>query len=442
MEIKHMVEDDRNLGVFRVHRSSMTSADLFQMEQVRILDRCWIYIGHESEVENPGDYRRRTVAGRPVFLVRSRDGQVRVFLNSCTHRGALICRRDTGRASVFQCFFHAWTFNTNGELVGVPGDDAYGPAFDRKELGLKQPPRVDSYRGFYFVSFNPLAEDLVTYLAGAKDYLDMVADQSSSGMRVIPGSNKYTVKANWKIMVESSLDGYHIIPTHRTYLEYITSFGTDDSGQTMQGRIPATAKSLGNGHCVVEAAAVNGRPIAHWHPLFGDDTRGEVAEARQQLVEAYGENRASQIGDTYRNLLIYPNLIINDIMVTTVRYIEPLDAQQMEVTAWHLVPREESQRMQSIRLDSYLTFLGPGGLPRPMTWRPWNPASPASGQPNPSGPTSPGECCGRFPRGRMNCRCGATGVSGTPICRGSARPMCRIGIPRRASQPPRARPGE
>ncbi len=365
MEIEHLVEDDRDRGVFRVHRSSMTSADLFHLEQARILEKCWMYIGHDSEVENPGDYRRRTVAGRPVFLVRSRDGQVRVFLNSCTHRGALVCRKDTGNALSFQCFFHAWTFNTYGELIGVPGEDAYGPAFDRKELGLRQPPRVDNYRGFYFVSFNPLADDLITYLAGARDYLDLVLDQSRSGMRVIPGSNKYTVKANWKLMVESSLDGYHIVPTHRTYLDYMASLGTDESGQTMHGRVPATAKSLGNGHCVVEAAARNGRPIAHWHPLFGEDTRGEVAETRQQLVETYGESRACQIADTYRNLLIYPNLIINDIMVTTVRYIEPLDAQQMEITAWHLVPREESQRMQSIRLDSYLTFLGPGGFATP-----------------------------------------------------------------------------
>ncbi len=365
MEIEHLVEDDRKRGVFRVHRSSMTSVDLFHQEQKQILDRCWIYIGHESEIENPGDYRRRTVVGRPVFLVRNRNGEVRVFLNTCTHRGALVCRRDTGNALIFQCFFHAWTFNTNGELIGVPGEDAYGPTFDRKDLGLRQPPRVDSYRGFYFVSFNPLVEDLVAYLSGARDYLDMVADQSSSGMRVIAGSNKYNVKANWKLMVESSLDGYHIVPTHRTYLDYIASFGTDDSGQTMHGRIPASAKSLGNGHTVVEAAATNGRPIAHWHPLFGEDTRGEVEEARQRLVDAYGEQRARQIADTYRNLFIYPNLIINDIMVTTVRYIEPLDPEHMEITAWHLVPREESQRMQSIRLDSYLTFLGPGGFATP-----------------------------------------------------------------------------
>ncbi len=171
MEIEDLIIDDRRRGIFRVHRSSMTSVDLFRREQEQIFDRCWIYLGHESEVEHPGDYRRRTIAGRPLFLVRGKDDQVRVFLNSCTHRGALICRRDAGNADVLQCFYHAWSFNTNGELIGVPGEDAYGPYFDRSELGLKQPPRVESYRGFYFVSFNPYVDDLVTYLAGAKDYL-------------------------------------------------------------------------------------------------------------------------------------------------------------------------------------------------------------------------------------------------------------------------------
>ena len=116
---------------------------------------------------------------------------------------------------VFQCLYHAWTFFYTGELIGVPGEDAYGPDFDRSELSLKSPPRVDSYRGFYFVSLNPRADDLVKYLAGAKDYLDPVPDQPEGGMKVIQGSNQYTVKANWKLMVEKSIDGYHIVPTHR-----------------------------------------------------------------------------------------------------------------------------------------------------------------------------------------------------------------------------------
>ena len=365
MEIEDLIIDDRRRGIFRVHRSSMTSVDLFRREQEQIFDRCWIYLGHESEVEHPGDYLRRTIAGRPLFLVRGKDDQVRVFLNSCTHRGALICRRDAGNADVLQCFYHAWSFNTNGELIGVPGEDAYGPYFDRSELGLKQPPRVESYRGFYFVSFNPYVDDLVTYLAGAKDYLDLIVDQAEEGMRVIRGSNKYTMKANWKLLVENSLDGYHLVPTHQTYLDYISSLGTDDSGQTAASRIVGTAKALGNGHCVIESPVRNGRPIAHWHPLFGEEAREPIARVRQRLVEKYGEERTHRMADTSRNLIIYPNLVINDIMAITIRYFEPVAPDHMEVTAWHLVPREESESMLATRLDSFLTFLGPGGFATP-----------------------------------------------------------------------------
>ena len=365
MEIKDLVIDDRQRGLFKVHRSSMTSPELFQREQELIFNQCWIYLGHESEVESAGDYRRRTVAGRPLFFVRGRDGQVRVFLNSCPHRGAQICRRDAGNSEVLQCFYHAWSFNTHGELIGVPGEDAYGPCFDRGELGLKQPPRVESYRGFYFVSFNPRVEDLATYLAGAREYLDLIVDQAEKGMRMIPGSNRYGIKANWKLLAENSLDGYHLVPTHGTYVDYIAGLGTDDSGDTMAARPPGRARALGNGHCVAENVARNGRPIAHWHPLFGEEAREPIEQVRQRLVEKYGEERACQMADVSRNLLIYPNLIINDIVAITIRYFEPLAPDSMDVTAWHLVPREESDAVLAARLDSFLTFLGPGGFATP-----------------------------------------------------------------------------
>ncbi len=365
VEIKDLIIDDRERGIFRVHRSTMTSRDLFRREQARIFNRCWIYLGHESEVENPGDYRRRTVAGRPLFFIRGKDGQVRVFLNSCPHRGALICRRDEGNAEVLRCFYHAWSFNTSGELIGLPGEDAYGPSFDRSELSLKEPPRVDSYRGFYFVSFNPAVEDLLSYLAGARDYLDLIVDQAEAGMQVVSGSNMYTIKANWKLLAENSLDGYHLIPTHRTYVDYIAGLGTDDSGDTMAARPPGVARALGNGHCVSENIARSGRPIAHWHPLFGEEAREPLARVRRRLVGKYGEERAYRMADTSRNLLIYPNLIILDFVAITIRYIEPLAPDSMEVTAWHLAPREESGARLVTRLDSFLTFLGPGGFATP-----------------------------------------------------------------------------
>ena len=365
MDIQDLIVDDRKRGIFKVHRSCMTSLDLFRRERQRIFDHCWIYLGHESEVEKPGDYRRRTVAGRPLFFVRSSDGQIRVFLNSCPHRGAQICRSDAGNAEILRCFYHAWTFNTRGELIGVPGQDAYGPGFDRSELGLKPPPRVDSYRGFYFVSFDAHGEDLVSYLAGARDYLDLVVDQAEDGMRVVSGSNKYAIKANWKLLAENSLDGYHLVPTHRTYVDYLTGLGTDDSGGTLAARPPGRGRALGNGHCVSENISRNGRPIARWHPIFGEEARERIADVRARLVRKFGEERAYRMADLSRNLLVYPNLLIMDFVAISIRYIEPLAPDNMAVTAWHLVPREESGAALAARLDSYLTFLGPGGFATP-----------------------------------------------------------------------------
>ena len=365
MNIEELIDDDRKGGVFRVHRSSMTSADLLRLEEQQILDRCWLYVGHESEVAKPGDYLRRTIAGRPLFLVRGTDGQVRVLLNSCTHRGALVCRKDEGNARVFQCFYHAWTFDTAGNLIGTPGAEAYGPAIDRADLGLKSPPRVDKYRGLYFVSFGDLGEDLATYLGGAKEYIDLVMDQSDRGMRVMPGTDKFTVKANWKVVVENSLDTYHVNPVHQTYIRYIQSFGTDESGEGIGDRIPGTAKSLGNGHGVVEVAARGGRPAGRWHPIFGEGFRDPIANNRRRLVEKHGERRASRIVDTYRLLLVYPNLIINDIMATVIKYYEPLAVDRVESYHWHLVAKDEPQEVRSARMDAFLTFFGPGGFATP-----------------------------------------------------------------------------
>ena len=365
MNVNELIIDDRERGTFRVHRSLMRSTEVFQQEQAQIFNRCWLYVGHASEVETVGDFRRRTVAGRPLIFTHGADNVVRVFLNSCPHRGSLVCRENEGNTRTLRCFYHGWTFNTKGQLVAVPGEDAYGPNFDRGELELKQPPKVDSYRGFYFVSFDPNVEDLFTYLGNARTYLDLIVDQAEEGMKVIAGSSKYRINANWKMLVENSLDSYHLNSTHQTYVKYVTQFGTDDVGSSLESRPPGVVRALGNGHCVVENEPVNGRPVAHWHPIFGEGARDEIARIRRRLIAKYGEERARLIADTSRNLLIYPNLLILDFVAVSIRSIEPLNSNSMDVTAWQLVPREETGDRLKVRLSSYLTFLGPGGFATP-----------------------------------------------------------------------------
>ena len=356
-----LVVDDVDNGVFRVHRSAMTSHKVFDAERERVFLRGWLYLGHESEVAERGDFAARTLLGHSLFFVRDQDGVVRCFYNTCPHRGAVICREDKGNAKRFTCFYHAWTYDSTGKLIALPDEAGYGPGFDRDERSLQSPPHLDDYRGFWFVSFNPDVQPLREYLAGATEYIDLVVDQASDGMRVLDGSNRYAIGANWKMLVENSIDGYHALPVHQTYFAYVKSLG----GGIATSNVLGFPKQLGNGHAVIEGEAPYGRPIARWDNLFGEDAKPEIEAIRERLFEAHGAERATRMCDNYRNLLVFPNLIINDITAITVRYFDPITPDRMDVTAWALAPREETPAQVKRRIDSYLTFIGPGGFATP-----------------------------------------------------------------------------
>jgi p-cumate 2,3-dioxygenase alpha subunit len=187
-----------------------------------------------------------------------------------------------------------------------------------------------------------------------------VVDGCGGNVELARGTNEYSFTANWKLLVENSIDGYHAQSTHDTYFKYLVSIGTD-----LQGGVKGRAVALGNGHAVIEYSAPWGRPVAKWEPLFGEEARDEIDRLRADLVSRYGEERAHTISEVNRNLLIYPNLIINDIMAVTVRTLFPSAPDRVDVTAWQLAPRDELPSLRQRRLDSFLTFLGPGGFATP-----------------------------------------------------------------------------
>lgn len=360
--IHPLVDDDNETGLFRVHRQAFLSDEVFEEERRRIFDRCWLYLGHESELAEHGDYRMRDLGTRRVIFVRGSDGVVRALLNACTHRGAEVCRQRSGNAKSFQCFYHGWTFRNDGSLTGVPGEEGYPPGFDRSTLGLRPVPRLDAYRGFWFVNFDPDAIDLADYLAGAKEHLDLVADQSEVGMEIVGGTQSYAIDANWKLLAENSYDGYHAQIAHTRYLKYLMSTGAVGG---IDGGPRNRAFDLGNGHAVVEYSAPWGRPIARWTPSFGEDTREEIEAIRAGLEKRLGKERAQRIATTSRNLGVFPNLVVNDIMAITVRTYHPLAPGRMHVDAWCLAPQDEKASHRKIRLENFLTFLGPGGFATP-----------------------------------------------------------------------------
>ena len=381
--------DDPESQRFQLNRSVLVEPDVLRREKSAIFNKCWIYAGHESELGETGDFRTRTVAGRPVLLARDRAGVVRCYLNTCRHRGATVCRERAGSAQRFTCPYHGWGFDIDGKLVTVPARDSYGPAFDPADFALVEAPRLEQYKGFWFINFDADAEPLADYLAGAKEYIDLIVDQSPTGrLQVITGTQEYDIQANWKLLVENSFDDYHLASTHSTYLDYMKDSGVDvriPKGLVMPK--PGVGKALGNGHAVVDNINFRGRPIAAWIPIYGEQSKDEVAAIRAELVERLGEDRAFRVADTNRNLIVFPNLVINDGSAVTIRTFWPLAADRMRVTAWAVGPEDETETSRARRLDSFLTFYGPGGLATPddvevlemvqqglATWRevPWS----------------------------------------------------------------------
>ena len=353
--------DDPQAMTFRLNRRTLTDPAVLERELTAVFDKSWIYCGHESEIRAPGDFRTREVCGRPVIFARDSGGAIRVFLNACRHRAAMVCREPCGNVRRYNCFYHGWSYDRDGRLVGVPGEDSYPPGFDKADYALAEAPRADGYKGFWFISFNREAPPLADYLAGAKEYIDLVVDQSPSGtMEVVQGTQEYDIRANWKLLVENSIDGYHALTTHATYFVFLKDLGTD-----LSPGVTGIARDLGNGHTVIEYKAPWGRPIARWEHIWGEDARHELEQIRAGLVGRFGPERAEMMAEVNRNMLIFPNLVVNDIMAITIRTFTPVTPDYQKISAWTLAPSDEAAHLRSRRLDSFLTFLGPGGFATP-----------------------------------------------------------------------------
>ncbi len=386
------VRIDPPTGAFQVSREVFTDPKILQMEHEKIFERCWLYCGHDSELAEPGAFLTRSVAGRDFIFNRDSAGRVHVFYNLCTHRGGRVCRQKSGRASTFQCFYHGWVFGSEGALRMIPQDGAYPEGYaGNPGLGLVSVPRLESYRGFWFINFDANAMSLSDYLAGAKDYIDDIVDQSEISMTIVPGAQTFQVDANWKLWHENGMDPFHVHSVHASYFEYsadLMSAGrkrAEEHGvstaefdkklsaeEMMKGRYAALMATktklsldLGNGHMAYNYPSNHGRPFAQWHPSWDPRFKPELEGLYDKLVQRVGADRARRIAHYDHHILIFPNLAIVDnhgIMIRTYFSKKP---EEMLVQSWTIAPQEESPEIRKLRLFSYMDFLGPAGFGTP-----------------------------------------------------------------------------
>jgi p-cumate 2,3-dioxygenase alpha subunit len=258
--------------------------------------------------------------------------------------------------------YHGWTFAPDGHLMALPGSGGYPADFKSDpQKQMVHVPRLERFGDFLFINFSSQGEDLATYLGDAGDYLRLISEHSDSGMMVVGGTQEYAIRGNWKLLAENSFDGYHAATTHSTYLDYLKN----TNGALGASPLSGTGIDLKNGHALIEYTAPWGRPIAHWIPLWGEAGKTEVDAIYAKLEGRLGAERARRLAQKNRNMVIFPNLVVNDIMAITVRTFFPTAPDYVEINAWALAPREESDWLRRYRLFNFTEFLGPGGFATP-----------------------------------------------------------------------------
>jgi len=178
MEIKSLVDPEGGL----VNRRIFADREIYELEREHLFARCWLYLGHESEVPHPGDFVTTYMGEEPVILCRDLTGRLRAFLNLCRHRGNRVCRADRGNTKLFTCSYHGWTYSTDGKLAIVPMTEAFRN-LDRDQWGLIPVAQLDSYKGLIFATFDRESPSLVEYLGDMAWYLDILLDRREGAQR-------------------------------------------------------------------------------------------------------------------------------------------------------------------------------------------------------------------------------------------------------------------
>jgi fatty-acyl-CoA synthase len=336
----------------RVHGSLYTAPEIFADELEQIWYRTWVYVGHVSEIVEPGDYVRKSIGPQDVVMTRGADGEVHLLLNRCAHRGNLVCEAAAGNARSFRCSYHGWTYRNTGELLGYPFKQGYGGR-GKVELGLGRVPRVGVYQGFVFGSFADDGPALEEHLGEARGEIDRLVRLSPTGqVRITAGFLKHRARANWKLLVENETDGYHPQFVHAS----IFSVAGSGIGALYGEQSTAVTRNLGGGHSENDLRPEfrrMGVPLG-W---FGT-TEAKAPDYVARMRELHGPAAEEILIEGAPHVMIFPNLFIAEIQLFT---IQPLahDLTIQQVTAIQL---EGAEEINGRMLQQCIGSVGPAGL--------------------------------------------------------------------------------
>jgi dibenzofuran dioxygenase subunit alpha len=336
-----------------IAREIFFSETLYRQELERIFARSWLFLGHVSQIPERHDFFTNYMGEDPVVVLRDEGGRVRVFLNSCPHRGMRLCRLDSGNAARFTCSFHGWTFSSEGALVGVPFfKEAYHEALDRDAWGLAECPLVATYGGLIFACWDTQAGSLDDYLGDIRWYLDIVLERVRH-FEVIPGLQRYTLDANWKIAAENFTgDTYHVPFSHGSVFQLEAR--TQNPVNWSTGHTLHTVRfEGGHGMTGIEMTGARYDTDLAIAATMGAEVVEYVEEGQRRLTERLGARQAKIYNIGFGN--VFPNFSINSFSAfgpIGLYLWHPRGAGTLESWGWCAFDRDAPQVMKDhMRID-------------------------------------------------------------------------------------------
>lgn len=345
--VRPAIDYDELVKEDRVHSAIYTSPEIFEEEMEKIFHRGWVYVGHTSEIPQPGDYITRVIGRQPMIMTRDEDGQVHLLLNRCRHRGNTVCQFEQGNSMYFRCAYHGWTYNNRGDLVAVSFPSGYDEFFHKEEYGLTPVPRMAMYRGLVFGSLSPTGITLDEHLGEpCKRMIDLFMDASPEGeIEVRGGALKVVYYGNWKFQ---GGDGLHASFVHKSLFDVRRKRSGESGPRSAEGRY---ARDLGMGHVMLDNLAVADHqlPDTPW-----------AREYRAAMERRYGKERADFIirtnGDPH--LIGFPNW---HLVTSHVRIIVPLAANHTEELFQAALLKGVPPEINALRLRQVENFWGASG---------------------------------------------------------------------------------
>ncbi len=344
----------------RVHGRLYYDPEIFREEMDKIWHRGWVYVGHESEVAEPGEYVTRRLGLQPIIIVRDQERKVNLFMNRCRHRGNTVCQHERGQSSFLRCEYHGWTYGTKGDLVVVPFADGYDGGFRKEDYGLTVVPRVDSYRGFIFASLSSTGISLDEHMGGAKEYIDMFLDLSPEGeVELRAGLQKARYRGNWKMMAENSVEGtYHAHFLHKFHFDLIKARAGVDASDPKRAQVWGHIRCLPEGHMVEDFRPGKRAPgvlarIEKFPP-------GVWERYVKAMEKKYGKESAHRIiADDSQFIFIFPNMIL---LQTHIRRLQPVNVNETYLYYQPALLKGVPPEINVARLREHEYGFGPAGF--------------------------------------------------------------------------------